>query len=124
MRCFTDSLRGYGFTIHQRDHFQCRYCGADGTKSFETWLTLSCDHLLPKGDPNRDNPEYIVTACQFCNVADNRYFDHAEIRGLGFDGKTPDELVAQRLPFIEQTRENYRDFWENRVKIPCNYRPT
>jgi hypothetical protein len=70
MSSFDGSLRGYGYETHKRDNFKCRYCGADGTQSFETWLTLSCDHLLPKGNPNRDNPDYIVTACNFCNTAD------------------------------------------------------
>jgi len=116
MASFTDALRGYAFPSHKRDNFKCRHCGADGTKSFDTWLTLSWDHLLPKGHPNRDNPNFIVTACTFCNTADNRYFDLAEKRGLKFDGLTPDELVAQRLPYVKATRQSYREFWEQRVK--------
>ena len=115
MTKFDDSLRGYGFPIHQRDNFKCRYCGADGTKSFDTWLTLSCDHLLPKGHPDRDNPDYIVTACRFCNEADNHYFEKAEERGLTFDGKTPNELVAQRKPYVQKVRQGYSDFWEKKV---------
>jgi Fe-S oxidoreductase len=116
MNTFDDSLRGYGFRIHQRDNFTCRFCGADGTQSFDTWLTLSCDHLLPKGHPERENPDYIVTACNFCNTADNRYFDHATERGLEFDGKTPDELVAQRWRYVQAVRQRYREFWEEKVQ--------
>jgi 5-methylcytosine-specific restriction endonuclease McrA len=97
MARFTDALRGYAFAVHQRNGFKCRYCGLDGTQSVENWLTLSRDHLLPKGHPERENDEYIVTACKFCNTADNRYFDHAPARGLQFDGMTPEELIAQRL---------------------------
>jgi hypothetical protein len=41
----------------------------------------------------------------FCNTADNHYFRHAEKRGLKFDGLTPEELVAQRLPYVLATRE-------------------
>lgn len=116
MSSFSDSLRGYGREIYQRDNFKCRYCGANGSKSFDTWLTLSCDHLLPKGHPNRENHDYIVTACSFCNVADNHYFEKAGERGLKFDGLTPDELVAQRLPYIQAVRQKYKDFWEEKVK--------
>jgi Fe-S oxidoreductase len=112
MPYYDDALRGYAAEILKRDHYKCRYCGADGTQSFDTWLSLSWDHLLPKGHPNRDNPDYIVTACNFCNTADNRYFDLAEKRGIKFDGLTPDELVAQRLPYVLATREKYREFWE------------
>jgi Fe-S oxidoreductase len=116
MASFNDSLRGYAFGIHQRDGFKCRYCGADGSKSFETWLTFSWDHLLPKGHEKRDNPDYIVTACNFCNTADNRYFDKADELGFKFDNMTPDQLVDQRKPFVEKTRHDYRKFWEENVK--------
>ena len=113
---FGDSLRGYGFPIHQRDNFTCRYCGADGIKSFDTWLTLSCDHLLPKGHPDRDKTEFIVTACNFCNTADNHYFEKAKERGLKFDGLTPDELIEQRKRYVHKVRQDYRDFWEEKVE--------
>jgi hypothetical protein len=113
---FGDSLRGYALPIHQRDTFRCGYCGLDGTESFANWLSLSWDHLLPKGHPNRDLLDYIVTACMFCNTADNRYFDMALKRGLQFDDLTPDELVAQRLPYVAATRQSYRDFWVENVQ--------
>ncbi len=112
---FTDALRGYAFPVHKRDKFKCRYCGLDGMASFANWLSLSWDHLLPRGHPERDNLEYIVTACMFCNTADNRYFDHALKRGLHFDGRTPDQLVAQRLGYVERTRERYEEFWRENV---------
>jgi hypothetical protein len=76
---------------------------------------LSWDHLLPKGHPLRDDPNYIVTACNFCNTADNRYFDLAANRGVTFDGLTPDQLIAQRLPYVLATREKYKSFWEESV---------
>jgi hypothetical protein len=115
MAKFTDALRGYAFPILKRDGFKCCYCGLDGTLSFANWLSLSWDHLSPKGHPNRDNPDYIVTACKFCNGADNWYLALAEERGLQLDGLTPDELVAQRLPYVERTRKDYQDFWDEHV---------
>ena len=115
MEKYTDSLRGYAYDIHKRDNFICQYCGVDGKKSCETWLTLTWDHLLPKGHPNRDNPDFIVTACNFCNVADNRYFDMAEKRGLTFDGLSRKELVNQRKPYVEKTRNEYYEFWLEKV---------
>ncbi len=112
---FGDALRGYAFPVHRRDSFCCRYCGLDGRVSFSNWLSLSWDHLLPKGSPERDNPDFIVTACMFCNTADNRYFEMAERRGLTLEGLTPEELVSQRLPYVEATRQKYREFWNERV---------
>lgn len=117
MAGFTDSLRGYSFLIHKRDNFKCRYCGLDGTESFGNWLSLSRDHLLPKSHPNRDNPEYIVTACMFCNTSDNYYFSLLERRGLKLDGLTPSELVDQRREFVEATRAKYYEFWKENVNI-------
>ncbi|HTW08594.1 MAG TPA: hypothetical protein VME46_13840 [Acidimicrobiales bacterium] len=89
MAGFIDALRGYAFPVHRGDGIRCRYCGLDRTDSFGKWLSLSWDHLLPKGRPQRDDPDYIVTACMFCKAADNRYFEVAERRGLSFDGLTP-----------------------------------
>ena len=115
---FSDSHRGYSFEVHKRDHFHCRYCGLDGTRSFENWVSLSRDHLLPQGDPRRESREYIVTACMFCNNADNRYHKRAEARGLKFENMSPDELVDQRRRYVETIRANYLEFWEKSVKNP------
>lgn len=112
---YTDALRGYAFEVLKRDGFRCRYCGLDGVASFSNWLALSWDHLLPKGHPNRDNPEFIVAACSFCNWADNRYFEQASGRNLTFEGLSQVELVKQRLPFVERTRTQYREFWQQHV---------
>jgi 5-methylcytosine-specific restriction endonuclease McrA len=116
MAAFTDALRGYAFPVHQRDGFRCVYCGLDGRPSFENWLSLSWDHLLPKTDARRDDHEFIATACFFCNVADNQYFAKAAERRLSFTNKTRAELVAQRRPFVMKTREAYRQFWKERVQ--------
>jgi hypothetical protein len=58
---------------------------------------------------------FIVTACMFCNTADNRYLEMAGRRGLTLEGLTPEELVAQHLPYVEATRQKYREFWNERV---------
>jgi hypothetical protein len=54
----------------------------------------------------------------FCNVADNQYFAHASKRGLKFDGLSPDELVAQRKPFVDAVRAKYHEFWQANVCSP------
>ena len=113
---FTDSLRGYGYPIHKRDHFECQYCGFDGSK-WPNWLSLSVDHLLPQDHSNREEEEFKVTACMFCNTADNMYFLHAMKRGLRFDGLSPSELVQQRRPYVEKIRAEYERFWKAEVKM-------
>jgi len=116
MPAFTDSLRGYAFKTMQRDGFRCCYCGLDGRNSFQNWLQLTEEHLLPKGHPSRNDPDYIVCACNFCNTADNRYFDLLAKRGLALEGLSPEQLIAQRRPFVEATRAAYNDFWTSEVK--------
>lgn len=118
MARFDDSLRGYGHPTMKRDEFICSYCGLDGKASFSYWLSLSIDHLLPKGHPNRDNPDYITTACMFCNTADNQYFYRAKERGLRFNGLSRKQLIDQRRPYVENVRRGYRDFWKVEVKTP------
>jgi hypothetical protein len=120
---FNDALRGYAHAVLERDGFTCRYCGLDGTASFDNWLALSWDHLLPKGHPQRDNPEFIVAACNFCNGADNHYFEHAAERELTFDGLSRDQLVEQRRPYVHGTRDAYREFWSANVVRRDRVRP-
>ena len=114
---YTDSLRGYAHATLKRDNFKCRYCGLDGQTSFSHWLSLSWDHLLPKEHPDRNKPQYIVAACSFCNVADNWYFRNAAKNNITFEGKTPEELVAQRRSFVMKTREAYKRFWFEHVAV-------
>ena len=100
---YTDALRGYAHDVLKRDRFTCRYCGLDGT-IWPNWLYLSWDHLLPVGHAERNDPNYVVAACRFCNEASNRTkWDVA--------GKSPDELVAQKKPIVLAVREQYRAFW-------------
>lgn len=115
MAKFTDSLRGYGFKIHERDGFRCQFCGLDGS-TWPNWLSLSVDHLLPKGHPSRDEDNFIVTACMFCNTADNQYFRHAKRRGVKFDGMAPEQLVEQRKPYVLGVRAEYKEFWSQNVR--------
>ena len=107
-----DALRGYAYEVMSRDGFVCAYCGLDG-KAWPNWLYLSWDHLLPPGHPNRDKPQFIVTACRFCNEVHNRtVFD--------VDGKTPAELVAQKKPLVLQRRADYRAFFGEFIGRPSN----
>jgi hypothetical protein len=106
----SESLRGYAYATHKRDDFECVYCGMDG-KIWPNWLYLTWDHLLPPGHDERNNPDFIVTACSFCNVVHNRTrFDT--------DGKTPRELVAQKRPMVIARREQFREFWDAYVARP------
>ena len=113
---YTDALRGYAYRVLKRDRFKCRYCGLEGKASFDNWLALSWDHLLPKGHPERNNEEFIVASCRFCNEADNRYFDRLAREGTSLDGLSRRELVLCRKKGIRASRKAYREFWDECVK--------
>ena len=104
---FDDALRGYAHPTLKRDGFQCRYCGLDGTQ-WPNWLYLSWDHLLPIGHPQRYNPDFIVAACRFCNEAHNR-------TAFPVEGKSPQELVEQKKPFVLRKRAEYKLFFDKEV---------
>jgi len=59
--------------------------------------------------------EFIVTACRFCNDADNRYLELTARRGIVLDNRSPEELVALRKPYVENKRAEFRKFWAERV---------
>lgn len=102
------SLGGYAHEVHKRDNFVCRYCGLDG-KQWPNWLYLSVDHLLPQGHPKREQPEFKVTACRFCNEVRNR-------TPRAVEGKSPEQLVDEKRPDVLAARAEYKRFWEENVK--------
>lgn len=114
MAKFDDSLRGYAFEIHRRDGFTCQFCGLD-CSTWPLWLWLSVDHLLPKGHPRREEPSFKVTACMFCNTADNRYLEKSNRTGTDWDSLNPEMLVERRRASVEKTRASYKHFWEQHV---------
>lgn len=110
---YGDSLRGYSFQVHKRDNFVCVYCGLDG-KQWPSWLYLSSDHLLPTGHPERDNSEYIVTACVFCNELHNKtVFDVENANGAL---KNQTQLVDQKKILVLERRNQYKEFWEENIQ--------
>lgn len=107
MPAFTDSLRGYALAVLRRDNFVCRYCALDG-KVWPNWLYLSWGHLLPIGHLERDNPDFIVAACTFCNTLHNRTV-------FEVSGKSPEELVEQKKVRVLERRDEYQRFWKENV---------
>jgi 5-methylcytosine-specific restriction endonuclease McrA len=110
-----ESLRGYAYDVHKRDGFRCVYCGLDGTESFSNWLTLTRDHLLPKGHQKRNEQAFIVTACSFCNTADNHYLEREIKAGHNFDEPSREKLIDRRKQTVLKVREDFKTFWKENV---------
>jgi len=105
---YQDALRGYAHNVHKRDGFKCVYCGWDGSQ-WPNWLFLSWDHLLPPDHDMRDDEDYIVTACRFCNEAHNR-------TRFPVEGKSPEEIIEMKREAIMKRRAEYEDFWYKEVR--------
>ena len=51
------------YRVLERDHFACRYCGAQATTA-----NLVMDHLITRKHGGRDYEENLVAACDECNA--------------------------------------------------------
>ena len=96
----------YGHPVFARDGFRCVYCGFDGN-GFAQWRQLSVDHLRPKNAGGTDDPDNLVTACNFCNSSTSRMkfapaLDNAEILTL------KKERIRERL-------QPFHRFWKDQV---------
>lgn len=54
-------------TVLRRDNGYCRYCGIDLLCNYSTFSSATVDHLLPKTEAARDQPENLVLSCPGCN---------------------------------------------------------
>ena len=66
-------------------------------------------HLLPKGNPLRDDERFIVTACRFCNEPCNRTM-------FPVQGKTPQEIIEMKRIAMARVRNEYHHFWEENIE--------
>jgi hypothetical protein len=73
---------GYGLALqHLTGQTECAFCGFNLITSFENWLMLSVDHVVPRagalklGIPDClfEDAFNLVLACSACNGFDNRF---------------------------------------------------
>jgi 5-methylcytosine-specific restriction endonuclease McrA len=100
MAKYTDSLRGYGAPVFERDGWVCRYCGFDGRR-FGNWLFLTVDHMVPISQGGSRDPSNLVTCCRACNS----FFNRGEVQSF-----------EQKKAAIAKRREEFRAFWEEHVR--------
>ena len=74
------SRRDYGVPVFEQCGWACVYCGADLGGTYETWLGVSVDHVVPQSLLRAGYPtEWIedltnkVTCCRHCNEFLNQY---------------------------------------------------
>lgn len=74
---------GYGREVYDNCGASCAYCGQDLNKSYELWINITVDHVIPYEDAKKkwgkvlepwlDNYVNTVTCCRACNEFLNQY---------------------------------------------------
>jgi hypothetical protein len=81
-RDWTNCRHGYGLDLQQvTGQTRCAYCGLSLVDTYEHWLLLSVDHVVPRGQalalgiPRRFSEDMLnlVLCCGGCNGFGNRY---------------------------------------------------
>ena len=114
---------GYGPPVFDQCGRRCVYCGRDLFESYESWLDVSVDHVIPRSTewyerkkPWIEDMFNLVTCCRACNEFLNQYpcpdsepetvEDFIIVRDRAFEGKRKNALdrhakeraVFERLP--------------------------
>jgi hypothetical protein len=124
------SRRGYGVPVFQQCGYECAYCGWGMGDTYEAWLQLSVDHVIPaytggKGYPREwvGDIANLATCCRACNEFLNGYRvkdpppqtldQFFELRDKHFEGKRA--WVAKRH---EHERSWYTNWYATRGTQP------
>jgi hypothetical protein len=119
--------RGYGLKFMRvTGQTTCAYCGLDLVASFENWLQMALDHVVPRNVcksislPDEWTKDCInrVLACSACNGLDNRYKPQVLPdcpRLLTAFCELRDLIFAERKKRIATCRDKERDFFQRRL---------
>lgn len=89
-----------GVEILKRDHYRCQYCGLDGAASFENYLVMTVDFVVPRARGGRKNPRNLVAACRPCNR---------------LKGRRAYKNFEEAKAYVLKRREELRKEWETRM---------
>jgi hypothetical protein len=118
--------RGYGLRFVQKTgQTACAYCGMDLVGSYQSWLQMALDHVVPKSvcknfslpdDWVEDYTNKVVT-CAACNGFDNRYKPPGDAecpQSLQAFYRLRDRIFAERIARIAECHKTERQLFERR----------
>ncbi len=122
------SRHGYGLPVIEQCGALCVYCGRNLLQSYENWLDLSVDHVVPRSDSWYpacqawvEDLANLVTCCRACNEFLNQFrcssqqpasfAEFAVIRDAVFLSKR-----RQAMERHEQERAWFAN-WRNRIGV-------
>jgi len=118
--------REYGLAFMRRTgQTRCAYCGVDFSSTYETWLTMALDHVVPASvckalqvpDDWREDCANRALACAACNGFRNRYaptFDVVLPLTLDTFFDLRDRIFAERKDLITASHVAERTFFDDR----------
>jgi hypothetical protein len=103
----------------------CAYCGMDLAGTYQAWLTMALDHVVPTGagkalgipDDWVQDAANRVLACTTCNTFDNRYtlpLDTAVPATLDAFCHLRDGVFLERSQRIAACHAKEREFYDQR----------
>ena len=127
-----NARREYGHWLVERGQTSCAYCRMILVDSYEHWLLLTVDHVVPVSDRDRreghrlgipknwhESYSNIVLACSGCNGFRNRYevswqeprekWDECEFF------KFRDRVFQEKAALIDDARNNEISFYNTHV---------
>jgi hypothetical protein len=119
--------RGYGLKFMQRTgQTHCAYCGIDLTGSYENWLQMAIDHVVPVSvckslsipDDWAHDASNGALACAACNGFANRFglpVDAERPRSLQAFCRLRDSIFAERKALIADRHDGERAFYGRRL---------
>lgn len=117
--------RGYGPPVFSECGTACAYCGREMGESYDSWLDLSIDHVIPGETVKRlgwrrewvDDLANFVTCCRACNEFLNGYrvADPPPATADEFFALRDRHFVAKRA-WVTERHVRERDWYEGWVR--------
>ena len=109
------SLMGYSKDLFKKYNYTCVYCGNYFGGSFENWMRLTREHVIPVSRLTGDDAKYknydknLRVACLTCNNLANRK-TYNEFKGLPIDNRIVKTLEAKKI-VIKERRDEFERFY-------------
>ena len=114
------SLMGYSRDLFKKYNYTCIYCGKYFGDSFEDWMQLTREHVIPYKRLINDDAKYrnyeknLRVACAICNNMRTRS-DFSEYDNFPIDERIEKTLEAKKKLILERRKE-FQRFYESCVK--------
>lgn len=114
------SLMGYSRNLFKESNYTCIYCGKYFGGSFEDWMQLTREHVIPNSKLVGDDAKYknyhknFRVAWAICNNMRTRS-SFPEYDGLPIDERIEKTLEAKKKLILKR-REEFERFYEMCVK--------